>query len=116
MKKTLNQETLNMDSTALINRFFCEMLGSNRSEHKDHCLVECDVMKSVKWVLQKHGYFFARQHRQQQILQDNNFQMSLTRTRKKNKKMHELEWQVFPFQNFPQAKSISQMLNTGFRS
>jgi hypothetical protein len=98
-----------MDSTALMNRFFCEMLGSHRSEHRDHCLVECDVMRSVKWVPQKHGYFFARLHRQHQILQDSNFQMGLTRTRtrtkKKNKKMQELEWQVFPFQNFPQAKN-----------
>lgn len=31
--------------------------------------------------------------------------MDLTRLRKKNKKMHELEWQFFPFQNFPQAKN-----------
>jgi hypothetical protein len=31
--------------------------------------------------------------------------MDLTTTRNKNKKMHELEWQVFPFQNFPQAKN-----------
>jgi len=62
MKNTLNQEILNMDSTALMNCFFCEMLGSHRSEHKDLCLVECDVMKSVKWVPQKHGYFFARLH------------------------------------------------------
>ena len=88
-----------------MNRFFCEMLGSHRIEHKDYCLVECDVMKFVKWLLQKHGYFFASLHRQHQILQDNNFQTVLTRTRKKNKKMHESEWQVFPFQNFPQAKN-----------
>jgi len=81
------------------------MLCSHRSEHKDHCLVECDAMKSLKWVPQKYGYFFARLHRQHQILQDSNFQMGLTRTRKKNKKMHELECQVFPFQNFPQAKN-----------
>jgi hypothetical protein len=31
--------------------------------------------------------------------------MGLTRLRKKNKKMHELEWKFFPFQNFPQAKN-----------
>lgn len=105
-----------MDSTALMNCFFCEMLGSHRSEHKDHCLVKCDVMESVKLVPQKHGYFFARLHRQHQILQDSNFQMGLTRIRKKNKKIHELEWQFFPFQNFPQAKTVSKMLNTCFRS